>query len=233
MSKLQYQCLDYSKEAMSGSIYKKPVCYIVGAGENYGLDFKPAPTDFVIAADAGLAHLEERGLSANLVIGDFDTLGRVPAHENVIALSKEKDDTDMLAAVREGLKAGYSIFSIYCGTGGRIDHTIANLQTLIFLAEQKKRGFLFDRDNVITAVKDGEIAFGRVPCGYVSVFACFGKAEGVFLHGLKYKLEDAVLTEAFPIGTSNEFIGEESRIVVKNGTLLIVFPRSAMEEIQI
>lgn len=213
-----------------GFLYKKPVCYIVGAGENYGLDFQPDTEDFVIAADGGLTYLEERGLAANLVIGDFDTLRRVPAHENVITLNKEKDDTDMLAAVREGLKAGYSVFSIYGGTGGRIDHTIANLQTIIFLAEQKKQGFLFDKDNVITAVRDGELVFGRDASGYVSVFACQGKAEGVFLQGLKYKLENAVLTETFPIGASNEFIGKECRIIVKNGTLLVVFPRSAMKE---
>ena len=33
---------------------KDKTCYVVGAGENYGLDFQPTKEDFVIAADAGL-----------------------------------------------------------------------------------------------------------------------------------------------------------------------------------
>ena len=33
---------------------KERICYVVGAGENFGLDFQPATGDFVIAADAGL-----------------------------------------------------------------------------------------------------------------------------------------------------------------------------------
>jgi len=108
------------------------ICYVVGAGENYGLDFQPATGDFVITADAGLCYLEEQGIRADLVIGDFDTLKCVPEHPNTIGLSEEKDDTDTLAAVREGIRAGYTCFHIYCGTGGRIDHTMANLQVLAY-----------------------------------------------------------------------------------------------------
>ena len=97
---------------------KERICYVVGAGENFGLDFQPATGDLVIAADAGLRYLEEQGIRADLVIGDFDTLKYIPGHSNTIALNAEKDDTDTLAAVREGIRAGYTSFHIYCGTGG-------------------------------------------------------------------------------------------------------------------
>ena len=103
---------------------KERICYVVGAGENFGLDFHPATGDFVIAADAGLRNLEEQGIRTDLVIGDFDSLKCVSEHPNTIVLSAEKDDTDTLAAVREGIRVGYTSFHIYCGTGGRIDHTI-------------------------------------------------------------------------------------------------------------
>ena len=175
------------------------ICYVVGAGENYGLDFQPATGDLVIAADAGLCYLEEQGIRADLVIGDFDTLKCVPEHPNTIGLSEEKDDTDTLAAVREGIRAGYTCFHIYCGTGGRIDHTMANLQVLAYLSANNMRVFLFDNGTVITAVK--------------------------------YELNNAVLTNTFPIGVSNEFIGRESSISVSDGTLLIVFPKDAKERI--
>ena len=134
---------------------KKGICYVVGAGENYGLDFEPEKEDFVIAADAGLRYLEEIGIAADLIVGDFDTLQYIPQRENVLELPAEKDDTDMAIAIKEGIRAGYSVFHIYCGTGGRIDHTIANLQMLAYLSERGMQGFLFDRESVFTAVKEG------------------------------------------------------------------------------
>lgn len=211
---------------------KQGICYIVGAGETGGLDFRPAAEDLVIAADAGLDSLERAGIRADLVIGDFDSLGRRPRCGRVISLPAEKDDTDMLAAVREGMKAGYAAFCLYGGTGGRIDHTLANLQVLAFLAENGRQGFLADRGSVVTAMTGRTLSFGPIASGYVSVFAYSEKAEGVCLRGLKYELEQAVLTQTFPLGVSNEFIGKESSISVASGTLLIVFPESAQAKLR-
>ena len=207
---------------------KKGICYIIGAGENYGLNFTPTTEDFVIAADAGLRYLEQCGIAANLVIGDFDSLKNLPTHPNTMALNPEKDDTDILAAVREGIKAGYSVFHIYCGTGGRIDHTIANLQVLAYLAQNGMKGFLFDKDSVMAAITNCKITFAKIPSGYISVFSYTEKTEGVYLQGLKYELNNATLTNTFPLGVSNEFIGKESSVSVDSGTLLIVFPKEAM-----
>lgn len=206
---------------------KKGICYIVGAGENYGIHFSPRADDLVIAADAGFQVLEQHGINMDLVIGDFDSLPFVPKHSEVITLKKEKDDTDMRAAVLEGLKAGYETFHIYGGTGGRIEHTIANMQLLAELSSGGKRGFLFGRDYIITALTNGTFVFPDHVSGYVSVFAHSDRAEGVWLKGLKYELQDAVLSNSYPLGVSNEFIGKESSISVKTGTLLIVFPVEA------
>lgn len=210
---------------------KERICYVVGAGENYGLDFRPVTGDYVIAADAGLCYLDEQGIRADLVIGDFDTLKSIPEHPNTIVLSAEKDDTDILAAVREGIRAGYTSFHIYCGTGGRIDHTMANLQVLACLSASNMRGFLFDQGTVITAITNGRLCFEKIPCGYISVFSCSDKAEGVTLRGLKYELDSVTLTNTFPVGVSNEFTGRESSISVSDGTLFIVFPKEAEEKI--
>lgn len=210
---------------------KERICYVVGAGENYGLDFHPARGDFVIAADAGLCYLEKQGIRADLVIGDFDTLKYVPKYPNTIVLSAQKDDTDTFAAVREGIGESYISFHIYCGTGGRIDHTMANLQMLAYLSENNMRGFLFDNGSVITAITNNRLCFEKIPSGYVSVFSGSAKAEGVTLCGLKYELNNATLTNTFPIGVSNEFINKESSISVKSGTLFIVFPKEAKEKI--
>ena len=209
---------------------KKGICYVVGAGINYGLDFCPEAEDLVIAADARRECLPDDMFPADLAIGDFDSLKSVPKHLHTIILNPEKDDTDMLAALREGIKAGYENFHIYCGTGGRIDHTLANIQTLAWLSENGMRGLLFDQDNIITAITDGTLCFEKVSDGYLSVFSHTTKAVGVYLRGLKYELNDAVLTNTFPLGTSNEFIGKESSISVREGTLVVVFPRGVREK---
>lgn len=206
-------------------------CYVVGAGENFGLNFSPLPHDMVIAADAGLLYLEQVEIFADLVIGDFDSLKHIPQHPNVRKLEAEKDDTDMLAAVREGLKLGYERFHIYCGMGGRIDHTLANLQLLAFLSQSGKRGLLFDKTNVITAITDQTLAFREIASGVISIFSCTDKSTGVTLQGLKYPLNNAVLTNTFPLGVSNEFTGRESAVTVKDGTLLVVMPQEAKEKI--
>lgn len=201
---------------------KNGICYIVCAGENYGLDFAPQSGDYVIAADGGFKYLEQSDIKADLVIGDFDTLKYKPDHPNIITLDKVKDDTDTLAAIREGINLGYSLFHIYCGLGGCIEHSIANIQLLAYLSEQNKKGFLFGKDCVITAVTNSSIKFPSDTTGRISVFSMSETSEGVYLKGLKYELDNAMLTSTFPIGVSNEFIGEESTITVTKGTVLIV-----------
>ena len=204
------------------------ICYIIGAGENYGLDFVAKDGDMVIAADGGLDFLDENGINADLVVGDFDSAARTPARENIIALSREKDCTDTLAAIYAGMDRGYKTFYIYCGTGGRIDHTLANIQGIAFLSRRRSKGYLVDRDNIITAVTNGSIFFDSRCGGYISVFSNSDKSTGVFLKGLKYELEDAVIENCYSIGVSNEFIGVDSEITVNNGTLIVVFPRKCM-----
>lgn len=208
---------------------KTGICYVVGAGENYGLDFTPRSNDFVIAADAGFQVLEQNGIRIDMVIGDFDTLNFVPEHSNVIVLNREKDDTDMRAAVCEGIKAGYKTFHIYGGTGGQIEHTIANMQLLTELSSNGRQGFLFGRDYIITALTNGTFDFPANLSGFISIFSHSDKAEGVCLKGLKYELQNAVLANTYPLGVSNEFMGEKSSISVTKGTLLIVFPIEAKE----
>lgn len=207
------------------------ICYIVGAGDNYGLDFVVQSHDYVIAADGGLKYLEQSGIKADLVIGDFDTLHYKSNHLNVITLSEEKDDTDTLAAMREGINKGYAIFHIYCGMGGRVEHTIANMQLLAYLSQSNRKGFLFGQDCIVTAIKNGSMEFSGNAKGRISVFSFSDTSTGVYLKGLKYELDNAILTNTFPIGVSNEFIGEKSAVTVTDGTIVVVFQKDIKEEI--
>ena len=63
--------------------------------------------------------------------------------------------------------------------------------------------------------------------GFISVFSLSDESVGVCESGLKYTLDDYTLNNRFPLGVSNEFIGESAKISVKSGTLLIVFESSS------
>jgi thiamine pyrophosphokinase len=199
-------------------------CIVVGAGEFDTPIRKPKTGDLVIAADGGLIYLTQSGIKADIVIGDFDSLKGRPDHPNVLELPKEKDDTDLFFALKYGLKCGYKEFHIYGGTGGRADHTLANLQSLMYLTKQGAQGFLYGGGYVYTCIENAQMTFDDTCNGNISVFAWGGDAKGVTLEGLYYPLLDAHLTPDFPLGVSNSFTGTKSKITVKEGVLLIVYP---------
>lgn len=198
------------------------ICYIVGAGEFGDGAFAPQKEDLVIACDGGYAHCVEKGIRIDLVAGDFDSLGYLPQHPHVVQLKPEKDDTDTGWAVKEGWRRGYREFVICGGTGGRISHTIANIQLLSDLAVKGGSGLMIGKGCWYRVICNDEIFFDAKEAGFLSVFCLGDKAEGVFERGLKYKLSDAVLTKTYPVGVSNEFMGKESSVSVREGTLLLV-----------
>ncbi len=207
-------------------------CIVIGAGELTVPGIEVKDGDFVIAADAGFSHCERLGIEPDLIVGDFDSLKegdgealeeiRRREPERILTLPSEKDDTDMLAAIRVGLEKGCREFFLYGGLGGRLGHTIANIQCLNYLKERGASGYLTDASGLIQVAKNETIRFEKRETGWLSLFSLGEKAEGVTLRGLKYELTDAVVTNSFPIGVSNEFIGKEAAVTVRNGTLLIL-----------
>ncbi|MCM1487460.1 MAG: thiamine diphosphokinase [Firmicutes bacterium] len=203
-------------------------CIIIGAGEYYGGAFEIKDGDYVISADGGYLHCEKMGIKPDLAVGDWDSLAAAPKGCEIFDLPVEKDDTDTLAAIRIGLEKGFDEFHILFGTGGRLDHTLANMQCLVYLADCGKRGYLYGKKQVVTAVRNESVSFSEKAAGDISVFAADGTACGVTETGLKYSLDNYDVTSAFPIGVSNSFVGTRSVISVKNGALYIIFPLGEM-----
>ena len=215
--------------ALFSLIMNKKKCYIFGAGEFDGVFRKPERDDLIIAADGGISAASKAMLTPNLIIGDFDSYdGAIP--EGAVVCPREKDDTDTGMAVDAGIDRGCSVFYIYGGLGGRLDHTLANIQTLASLANKRLSGWLLSRNLAVTAVCDSKIVLNdelreiysseSVTTGYISVFAHGGDAVGVSLEKMKYKLDGQTLRCDYPLGVSNEAEGE-CIISVKSGTLII------------
>ena len=180
--------------------------------------------DYLLAADGGLVHFEKLDRQPDGILGDFDSLGYVPRGAQVFPV--EKDDTDAMLAVRQGLAMGYREFLLYGSLDGpRLDHTVANFQTLQFLADHGAKGWLIGNTHIVTVVKEGAIAFPDTASGIISVFCMGADATGVTISGLQYTVEDAVLSAGFPLGVSNHFVGSPARISVKEGSLLVIYDR--------
>lgn len=201
-------------------------CILFCAAEFDALAQPIGEDDFLIAADGGLRHVQALGLTPDAVIGDFDSLGYVP--EQAVVYPVEKDDTDAMLAVKLGLERGFRRFVIYGGMDGkRLDHTVANFQTLAYLARHGAFGILVGRDYLACVFKDGTLRFPEGCEGDFSLFCLGGDARGVSIRGLYYQAEDITLTSDFPLGVSNHFTGREAAVTVKDGSLLALWERKA------
>lgn len=205
-------------------------CIVIGAGDLTVGQVSVGEEDLVIAVDGGINYCGVLEIEPDILIGDFDSVNETQreailqmkeaAPERVVVLKPEKDDTDMLAALRLGLEKGYDYFLIYGGCGGRMEHTLANIQCLLFLKNNGAVGYLMDGSGMVFVMKNEEVKLRDNLEGYFSLF-CLGKeAKGVTIRGMKYELTDFVMTNDFPIGVSNEFIGKEATISVKDGELV-------------
>ena len=205
-------------------------CFVIGAGDLTVGALEVGESDLVIAVDGGLGYCSVLGVEPDLILGDFDSVSpeetkalerleqQIP--ERVIRLPREKDDTDTLAALKEGLHRGYRNFRIYGGTGGRFDHTFANIQCLLFLKKQDAVGYLVDGNRMILVLEDETVEFQKGLEGILSLFSLSQESLGVTIKGMKYPLDRAVLRNDYPVGISNEFTSEQAVISVEKGQLV-------------
>ena len=103
----------------------------------------------------------------------------------------------------------------------RLDHTLANLQGLAYLARQGARGYLYDASYVFTALWNSSLDLPAREEGIFSVFALGETARGVSILGGRYPLEGGELSPFFPLGVSNHFEGRPVRVSVEKGCLLV------------
>lgn len=197
-------------------------CYIIAAGECEKIELEKDESDFVICADAGYLKALENNITPDLVVGDFDSLGKIPQLENVEVHPAVKDETDTFFAFCRGLERGYKSFVVFGALGGRLDHTVANIQLLKYLCEKGAQCVLLSERETVTAVRNGSLTFLPGDTGTVSVFSLSESSLGVSERGFKYLLNNVELTSSFPLGVSNELTGEGAEISVKDGVLLVI-----------
>ncbi len=179
-------------------------------------------SDCVICADSGYVYAHKAQIKPNIVVGDFDSLQGVEIPQNSIKLPVEKDITDSEAAIIEGVKTGCDEFLILGGTGGRFEHTFANISLMAKYTSQGFKLEMIDDKHCFYCLHNSSITLDYKENQQISVFAFGEKAYGVTERGFHYPLENYTLDPFEPLGISNDIVAENGEISVENGTIIII-----------
>lgn len=198
-----------------------------------GGDFSPCCVDveltknaFVIAADKGYEYAKKTGIKIDLLIGDLDSChldGNEKNHLKIKTFPPEKDDTDLMLAIKEGFKAGCTEFILYGALGGRFDHTLGAVQSLAYILSHGGHGQIIAEGEYITLLGKGEYSFKKINGRYFSLLSYSEKVEGLTVTGTKYTLCGGVITNSFPIGLSNEIKDAHAVVKFSKGCLLVIY----------
>lgn len=203
----------------------KKRCFIFGALAVNNIDERPNENDIVIAADKGIENVERLGLRCDIIVGDFDSLGHEPCVTNtdtrLIKLNVRKDDTDVGHAINLALEMGCDEFILYGALGGKLDHTLANIQIAAGVANSGKLCTLVGDSETVYVFKNSSITLEKEQ-GRFSVFALTEAARRVDIIDAEYLLDKYDMTNTFPIGVSNEFKGKPVTVSVQDGILAVI-----------
>ncbi len=203
----------------------KDRCVIIGGGDCTAEILKANITehDYIICADSGYDIAIKAKILPDLLIGDFDSIISVPDNMSIITLPIEKDVTDSVAAYNEGVRLGFKSFVLFGGTGGRFEHTLANISLMANASISKFYFEIIDNKHIFRSITNSSIKIEKKDNQQISVFAYGNKAFGVTETGFHYPLNNYIL-DPFngALGTSNDIIDDYGEIIVKDGTLIII-----------
>lgn len=185
---------------------------------------RPEKGDLVIAADSGWNNAKALGAEPDLLLGDFDSLGKenLPDGPEIYQVPAEKDLTDTQLAVEMALARGATELVIIGGLSGRLDHTLSNLAILEHLSEKKIPAVMTDGQNRARFVRGSGALIPRSAFKYLSLIAADKTVKGVSVKGCKYPLENAKLKKTHQYAVSNEIVGNCALVEVRKGGLYII-----------
>lgn len=211
---------------MAIEINEKRRCMIIAGAPGADPSFirqNVQPGDYVICADRGFETALKAGVTPCLLVGDFDSYtGAIPEKYEVIGLCPEKDYSDTFHAVQAGMERGFRSFVLLSATGGRLDHTLANLSLLEYIAENVAEGVILSENETIRLLIKGEYRFEGMKGKTFSVFP-FGCDEALISYsGAKYPLKCGRLSHGMAMGLSNIFTSDPAQITVHGGQAMLI-----------
>lgn len=197
-------------------------CLIISGG-----DFSPLPAtieyDYSIACDKGLEYANQLGIVPDLIIGDFDSYsGSIDRNaNNVMVYPSQKDDSDTMLAIKHAISNGYTHIYIICALGGRLDHTIANLQSMNYVADKGGICEIISENEHLITFTGPSISLPYKEGYSLSLYSMSDTCTNVCISGAGYNAENIALTNTFPIGLSNYWAEDNVTLSIESGIVLI------------
>lgn len=198
--------------------------YIEGSIRNI-VSGEELASSLVICADAGFERAAAEGIVPDILVGDLDSVDEknliVPPEVKMITANWHKDETDFELAVDTAVSEGCSSVLIAGGFGGRIDHTLGNIQNMVDFYRHGVDISMKDERNYLTVLESGSLTLSAGRDVNLSILAHSDEAE-VSVTGVEWPLEHYHMTSDRPLGVSNFVTGEKAEITVYSGTVLVM-----------
>ncbi|MGP4078111.1 thiamine diphosphokinase [Halobacillus sp. K22] len=209
----------------------KSIAIVGGGPKAYIPDLRSFDEDerIWIGADQGAEVLLEHNICPDVSIGDFDsvnhaTLKEIKDHSlHFKKYPNEKDETDLELAINQALNWKPEHILLFGVTGGRIDHSMANLQLLYPLLKKGVRCTIRDHQNQVELAVAGEHTMetdGEFP--YVSFLPMTLEVTGLTLQGFYYPLQNAHVPYGSTLCISNRLIHNTGTFSFRSGILLVI-----------
>src|SRR5690606_14886107 len=104
--------------------------------------------DSWIGADKGAVRVIEQQLELSYAVGDFDSVSKSEllrikeSAKNFQQHNVEKDETDLELALKIAFSLNPTTIYFFGVTGGRLDHTLINIQLLTQVINKQTRGII-------------------------------------------------------------------------------------------
>ena len=138
-------------------VAKNARCVIIAGSPDADIGFiKTAVSggDYVICADKGYKYAHAAGITPDLIVGDFDSyIGELPPDVDTVRLNVRKDYSDTYVCARYAVDQGFKDIAVLGATGGRLDHSYANLCLLEYLGDNGARACLMSEKEKIFLLK--------------------------------------------------------------------------------
>ena len=184
--------------------------------------------DYIICADGGANHLYNMGIIPNYIIGDLDSIDKDVINyykkQNVLfeKFPSKKNETDSELCILLAKKLGAEKIDLFATLGGRIDHTLANINLLYYIREQKiVPRIISEKEDIYIAINESIQIKGKKE-DIISIIPIKGDVKGITLENLEYPLNDYNMKYFTPLGISNIMLSDECSVTVKEGSVLII-----------
>lgn len=208
----------------------KVLIFCGGHIEDYSRLVDSIEGDIIICADGGARHLRALNLIPDLLLGDFDSINKEDYNYyrekdvKILKFPEDKDYTDTELAIEEAFTYGASEITLIGATGGRLDHTLANVFLLKKILEKGIIGKIITGSDELILTKDYARINGN-SSDKLTILALDKEVIGVTTVGLLYQLKDETLYCGSSRGVSNSFIANFGEVFVKKGILMIIKSR--------